>query len=116
MAMVDEVGILLGIKPIDFINKQNGESVKFLKIVLARQAFDPQYDGYGLVVYDLMVPGAEGLAKLPDFLHQSKDLFLKKVVVTCESYRSGKNRRDVPISIAAYQPSVSSAPPLAKAS
>lgn len=106
MANVIETGVLLGIRPLDFVNKQTGEAIKGVKIVMARPAREPQYDGYGMTVYDLNLMGDTALSKTNQFLEQSKGLFMKLVDVHCEMVLSGKRQKLFPISISVAKSSI----------
>jgi len=100
MASLTQTGILLSIRPLDFVNKENGEEIKGVKVILARPSENPQYDGYGMVVFDLMHIGVEGLSKVPNLVRQSSGLFLRPVNVECDLQMTGKRVKLIPLSIA----------------
>jgi len=99
MANCVQEGILINIRALDFPDKKTGEVVKALKLTLARPVTNPQYEGFGYVLFDLVHYGEVGLKKYGDFMIQAKDLILESVKVDCDLIPNGKSLKLIPLSI-----------------
>lgn len=99
MAQVYQDGILLGIRPLDFVDKKTGEVVQGVKLVLARPADDEKYEGVGYTIFDLKHMGSEGLSSYSRFKSQCDKLFMQAVRVECDMIPGGKSFRLKPLSV-----------------
>lgn len=96
---IEQPGILLGIKALDFLDKDTKQPVQGLKIVLARPAKQPEYDGWGYVPFDLKDMSLEGLARARELAAGAANFFMTDVVVQCAVDLSGRFPRYQPRSI-----------------
>lgn len=99
MANCVQEGILINIRALDFPDRKTGEVIKALKVTLARPVADPQREGFGYVLFDLVHFGEIGFKKYGDFMKQGKDLILEPVKVDCDLIPNGKSLKLIPLSI-----------------
>jgi len=94
-----EEGILIQVRPLDFVDKRDGKPVQGVKVVLGRPASRPEYDGEGFVPFDLTDMSSTGLKLVHKLQDEARDLYLQPVFVTCETIRTGKSTQYLPRSI-----------------
>lgn len=100
MGTMVEEGILIQVKGVDFQDKQDpNKRVQGVKIVLARPAHDPNFEGEGFVPFDLADYTVAGLRLLGKLQDEARDLYLQPVHVVCETIRTGKLTKYLPRSI-----------------
>jgi len=97
--LVEQPGILLGIKALDFLDKDTSKPIQGLKIVLARPAKEPDFDGWGYVPFDLKDMSREGLERAREMAAGAANFFLTDVVVQCSVDLSGRFPRYYPRAI-----------------
>ena len=91
-----EKGILLTVKPMDFVARDTGQVFQGCKIFLCRPATDPQFEGWGMHVYFLRVPGIDGLKMAEDFNKQANGLYMRSVEIDCELRQMGRSWAPIP--------------------
>lgn len=94
-----EKAVLLTVKPVDFVARDTGQEFKGCKIILCRPSHDVKFEGYGMHVYYLRVPGSEGLALANQFNTQANGLYMRSVDIECELRQYGKKWEPYPMSI-----------------
>lgn len=91
----------MGVKMLDFEDKRNpGKRVQGLKVVMAKPASEPEFDGYGYVIFDLKDMSTYGMHFAAEFVAKCKDLWLQEVSVSCVADLSGRFPRFLPRDIA----------------
>lgn len=99
MAIVDEIGLLFNVKPIDFKDKETQERKVGSSVLLLVPAQDPRYDGFGFRVVKLMELSQSAFERFPALQEQAAGLFLHKVRVQCDMQRRGNYTSLSPLSI-----------------
>lgn len=107
MSTIDQQGVLLTVKPLDFVDKETGEVVKGVQLILCRPSENPMYEGYGMTVFKLVHFGEEGFAKVQRFIEQARGLYMRSVLVSCLPVLSGSKLRLVPLDISPATASLS---------
>lgn len=97
MAIINELGVLIGVKRYSFKN-DDGEMVTGCKVVMARPS-RPEESSTGYVVYDLGHFGQEGFDKYSRLAKEAEGLSFEMVNVECELLITGTKPKLIPISI-----------------
>lgn len=98
MAIVNEMGVLIGVKQYAFKNDE-GEDVRGCKVLMARPSREEEKSSTGYVIYDLGHFGQEGYDKYPRLSREAEGLSFKIVNVECELVITGTKPKLIPISI-----------------